>query len=89
MASLAWEQQPELRRPVLVAGFEGWNDAASAASEAAGWLTRQFGATKIASMDPDHGYLIVEPLGFSRSALSPQPSAVTEEETLRLQNRDT
>jgi len=25
-----------LRRPVLVAGFEGWNDAASAASEAAG-----------------------------------------------------
>src|SRR6266568_2752942 len=43
----------------------------------------------VASMDPDHGYLIVEPLGFSRSALSPQPSAVTEEETLKLQNRDT
>jgi proteasome assembly chaperone (PAC2) family protein len=53
MASLAWEQRPELRRPVLVAGFEGWNDAASAASEAAGWLTRQFGATKMASMDPE------------------------------------
>jgi len=56
MASLAWEQQPELRRPVLVAGFEGWNDAASAASEAAGWLTRQFGATKIASMDPEEHF---------------------------------
>jgi proteasome assembly chaperone (PAC2) family protein len=56
MASLAWEQRPELRRPVLVAGFEGWNDAASAASEAAGWLTRQFGATKVASMDPEEHF---------------------------------
>jgi len=45
-----------LRRPVLVAGFEGWNDAASAASEAAGWLTRQFGATKMASMDPEEHF---------------------------------
>jgi membrane protein implicated in regulation of membrane protease activity len=42
----------------------------------------------VASLDPDHGYLIVEPLGFSRSAISPQPSAVAEEETLKLQNRD-
>jgi len=56
MPSLAWVQRPELRRPVLVAGFEGWNDAASAASEAAGWLTRQFGATKIASMDPEEHF---------------------------------
>jgi proteasome assembly chaperone (PAC2) family protein len=56
MASLAWEHRPELRRPVLVAGFEGWNDAASAASEAAGWLTRQFGATKMASMDPEEHF---------------------------------
>jgi proteasome assembly chaperone (PAC2) family protein len=56
MPSVAWEQRPELRRPVLVAGFEGWNDAASAASEAAGWLTRQFGATKVASMDPEEHF---------------------------------
>jgi proteasome assembly chaperone (PAC2) family protein len=56
VASLSWEQRPDLRRPVLVAGFEGWNDAASAASEAAGWLTRQFGATKIASMDPEEHF---------------------------------
>lgn len=40
----------------MVAGFEGWNDAASAASEAAGWLTRQFGATKVASMDPEEHF---------------------------------
>ncbi len=56
MAGLEWEQRPELRRPVLVAGFEGWNDAASAASEAAGWLTRRFGATKVASIDAEEHF---------------------------------
>jgi proteasome assembly chaperone (PAC2) family protein len=56
MDALKWEQRPELRRPVMVAGFQGWNDAASAASEAAGWLTRRFGATKMASMDPEEHF---------------------------------
>src|SRR6266536_1445508 len=56
MAGLAWEQKPALRQPVLVAGFEGWNDAASAASQAAGWLTGRFGATKIASIDPEEHF---------------------------------
>ena len=56
MAGLAWEQKPELRNPVLVAGFEGWNDAASAASQAADWLTGRFGATKVASIDPEEHY---------------------------------
>jgi proteasome assembly chaperone (PAC2) family protein len=56
MAGLVWEARPQLRRPVMVAGFEGWNDAASAASEAAGWLTRRFGATKMASMDPEEHF---------------------------------
>lgn len=56
MAGLLWEQRPELRHPVLVAGFEGWNDAASAASQAAGWLTQQFGAKKFASIDPEEHF---------------------------------
>ena len=56
MSALVWEERPTLRRPVMVAGFEGWNDAASAASEAAGWLTRRFGATKFASMDPEEHF---------------------------------
>jgi proteasome assembly chaperone (PAC2) family protein len=56
MDALTWEERPELRRPVMVAGFEGWNDAASAASEAAGWLTRRFGATKMAAMDPEEHF---------------------------------
>ncbi len=40
---------PELERPVLIAGFTGWNDAAEASSLAVGtlndaWEARQFGA---------------------------------------------
>jgi len=56
MSALVWDDRPALRRPVMVAGFEGWNDAASAASEAAGWLTRRFGAAKFASMDPEEHF---------------------------------
>jgi proteasome assembly chaperone (PAC2) family protein len=56
MSALEWDDRPALRHPVMVAGFEGWNDAASAASEAAGWLTRRFGATKFASMDPEEHF---------------------------------
>jgi predicted ATP-grasp superfamily ATP-dependent carboligase len=56
---LVWEQELEpLRRPVLVAGFEGWNDAADAASTAASWLT-QHGSTdasRVASIDPEEHF---------------------------------
>jgi proteasome assembly chaperone (PAC2) family protein len=45
-----------LRKPVLVAGFEGWNDAGDAASDAAAWLTRTFDATRIASIDPEEHF---------------------------------
>jgi proteasome assembly chaperone (PAC2) family protein len=55
---LTWEHQPEraLRRPLLVAGFEGWNDAADAASSAAGWLTQHGRATRFASIDPEEHF---------------------------------
>jgi proteasome assembly chaperone (PAC2) family protein len=35
---LQWERHPELRDPLLVAAFEGWNDAGDAATGAAEWL---------------------------------------------------
>ena len=58
MDGLEWDDHPQqgwpqLRRPVLVAGFEGWNDAGDAASDAAGWLAERFGATRIAHIDPE------------------------------------
>jgi proteasome assembly chaperone (PAC2) family protein len=55
---LVWDEHPEtLRRPVLVAGFEGWNDAADASSSAATWLTEHEGAaTQVASIDPEEHF---------------------------------
>ncbi len=40
----------------MVAGFEGWNDAGDAASDAAAWLVRIFGAEEFASIDPEEHF---------------------------------
>jgi proteasome assembly chaperone (PAC2) family protein len=53
---LVWDDHPHLRRPVLVAGFEGWNDAGDAASDAAAWLTRRFSASRFAWIDPEEHF---------------------------------
>jgi proteasome assembly chaperone (PAC2) family protein len=51
---LIWDDNPgRLNRPVLVAGFEGWNDAADAASGAASWLAQHGDSMRIASIDPE------------------------------------
>ena len=44
--------RPELERPVLVAAFRGWNDGAQAASLAAGYLAKTWGAERFADVDP-------------------------------------
>ena len=44
---------PELRRPVLVAAFRGWNDAGEAASSAADVLADLEGAEAFADIDPE------------------------------------
>jgi proteasome assembly chaperone (PAC2) family protein len=53
MDHVRWNDHPELRRPVLVAAFEGWNDAADAASAAARFLTARWGARSFATIDPE------------------------------------
>ncbi len=40
------ERRPELNRPVLIAGFTGWNDAAEAASLAVDTLREKWGAER-------------------------------------------
>ena len=45
--------QPELTRPVLIAAFRGWNDGAQAASLAAGYLAKTWGAEQFADVDPE------------------------------------
>ena len=51
-----WHDRPQLRRPVLVAAFECWNDAADAASTAARYLRDRWGGRVFASLDPEEFY---------------------------------
>jgi predicted ATP-grasp superfamily ATP-dependent carboligase len=46
--------RPALERPVLVAAFRGWNDGAQAASLAAGYLAKNWGAEQFAEIDPEN-----------------------------------
>jgi proteasome assembly chaperone (PAC2) family protein len=48
------EDRPELERPILVAAFRGWNDGAQAASLAAGYLAKTWGAERFADVDPEN-----------------------------------
>jgi proteasome assembly chaperone (PAC2) family protein len=52
-SELRVDSRPELTRPVLVAAFRGWNDGAQAASLAAGYLARLWGADRFADVDPE------------------------------------
>lgn len=51
-----FENWPELRDPVLVAAFEGWNDAGDAATGAIEHLELVWQATPLAALDPDDYY---------------------------------
>jgi proteasome assembly chaperone (PAC2) family protein len=52
--SLTWHGDlPQLRSPVLVCAFRGWNDAAGAASAALGAVADSFDAERIAEVDPE------------------------------------
>jgi len=48
------DHRPELDHPVLVAAFRGWNDGAQAASLAAGYLAKTWGAERFAEVDPEN-----------------------------------
>ena len=51
-----FENWPELKDPVLVAAFEGWNDAGDAATGAIEHLELTWSATPLAALDPDDYY---------------------------------
>jgi proteasome assembly chaperone (PAC2) family protein len=50
------EEVPELRSPVLIAAFEGWNDAADAASSVIDHLLKVWNARVVAAIDPEEFY---------------------------------
>jgi predicted ATP-grasp superfamily ATP-dependent carboligase len=56
MSELIVSSRPELRRPVLVAAFRGWNDGGQGATLGAGYLARQWSAEAFAEIDPENFY---------------------------------
>jgi len=56
MDAVRWDERPTLRRPVLVAAFEGWNDAAEAASTAVTYLGTTWNERTFATIDPEEFY---------------------------------
>jgi proteasome assembly chaperone (PAC2) family protein len=56
MSELKVMFRPELRRPVLVAAFRGWNDGGQGASLGGAYLAKQWDATRFAEIDPEGFY---------------------------------
>ena len=51
-----WHYKPNLRDPIIVCAFKGWNDAGEAASAAVQFLCEEFGANPLAEIDPEEYY---------------------------------
>jgi proteasome assembly chaperone (PAC2) family protein len=56
MDELQVDARPELKRPIALLAFAGWNDAASAATNAARLVVRRLGARRFAHIDPESFY---------------------------------
>jgi predicted ATP-grasp superfamily ATP-dependent carboligase len=56
MSELNVSSRPDLRSPVLVAAFRGWNDGGQGATLGGGYLARQWGAESFAEIDPENFY---------------------------------
>lgn len=56
MEHVRWTARPELHEPVVIAAFEGWNDAGDAATTAARYLVDRWDVDLVAEMDPEEFY---------------------------------
>jgi proteasome assembly chaperone (PAC2) family protein len=56
MSELIVSSRPELRRPLLIAAFRGWNDGGQGATLGASYLARQWGAAAFAEIDSENFY---------------------------------
>ena len=54
MSELNVSFRPELKRPVLVAAFRGWNDGGQGASLGAAYLAKQWDAERFAEIEPEN-----------------------------------
>jgi proteasome assembly chaperone (PAC2) family protein len=79
MAALTIHSLPSgLRRPILIAAFSGWNDAAESATTAARYLATAFDAQKFAEIDPEEFYHF----GLSRPTVRFKAGSETEREVI-------
>jgi hypothetical protein len=69
--TVRWAARPQLRTPVFVGAFEGWNDAGDAASDAVRWLARTLNAREFATLDAE------EYFDFQASARAAAASGAT------------
>jgi proteasome assembly chaperone (PAC2) family protein len=53
MDHVRWRSQPHFDSPLLLAAFEGWNDAGDASSGAVRWLRERWDAEPFADIDPE------------------------------------
>ena len=53
---LSWRRRPVLDRPILLAAFDGWNDAGDAATWAVRHLAQRWSAETFAEIDPEAFY---------------------------------
>lgn len=53
MDDITWARAPELDAPIVIAAFDGWNDAGDAASTAVRRLADHCNATEIGTIDPE------------------------------------
>ena len=53
---MIWRDRPELRAPVMVCAFKGWNDAGEAATAALAYIRGSFEARDVAEIDPEEYY---------------------------------
>jgi proteasome assembly chaperone (PAC2) family protein len=60
MALVHYLKKPELRNPVVVAAFAGWNDAADAATTAVKFLIDRWKPTKFAEIEAEEFYVFTE-----------------------------
>ena len=58
--ALRWDHVPKLKKPVLIAAFEGWNDGGRASTNALQRMVTDFEARKFAELDPEHFYVFSE-----------------------------
>ncbi len=56
MEHLHLDEQPDLRNPAMVLAFAGWNDASSAATTAASFITEEMSGQKFAHIESDPFY---------------------------------